>query len=326
MVRPIRVGGGFATTPEEVFQAYAPSPELVSAREWALVRPVAVAVSQAAGYKNPTSSRQALRYATQLLVWAHRRGQRLDIEAVFTQDQVKFFLATEGQRWSENGLATAQSYLHRLAWHSTKKTPWHGLPTPAGRARPLAPPYTPREVAGYWAAAESQATESRTRVLTVMLALGLGVGAKAGELLQVTAADVLVHPDDDRLWVISLGDRAVPVLIEYVPTVASLVERYPAGPLIGAHNQNTKDPLGKLRSRVEIPEYLPPLRTAQLRTTWMVRLLSMDVRMKEFMTIAGMTSGSVLEKLLPYVEDRAGEDRHLLAGAGLAPRGSLRAS
>lgn len=326
MVRPIRVGGGFVMTPEEVFRAYAPCPRLVSAQEWALVRPVAVAVSRAAGYENTTSARQALRYATQMLVWAHRRGQALDVEAVFTRDQVTYYLATEGQRWSQNGLATARSYLHRLAWHATKKTPWHALATPAGRARPLAPPYTPSEVAGYWAAAESQATEARTRVLTVMLALGLGVGAKAGELLEVTAADVLIHPDDARLWVITLGERTVPVLVEYVPTMAALVQRYPQGPLIGAHSRTAKDPLGKIRSSLEIPQYLPPLRAAQLRTTWMVRLPSMDVRLPEFMTIAGMTSGSVLEKLLPYVEDRAGEDRHLLAGAGLAPRGSLRAS
>ncbi|MFF0973609.1 UNVERIFIED_CONTAM: hypothetical protein RF649_14400, partial [Kocuria sp. CPCC 205295] len=69
-----------------------------------------------------------------------------------------------------------------------------------------------------------------------------------------------------------------------------------------------------------------PLRQAQLRTTWKVQLLSMDVRIREFMTIAGLSSGSVLEKLLPYVADRDDQDRYLMAGAGLSPRGGADAS
>lgn len=326
VVRPIRVAGGVAGTAEEVLEAYAPDPELISSGEWAHVRGIAIAATRAAGYEAPSSARQALRYATRMLVWAYRRGQPLDPEAVFTQDNVRAFLATEGAGWSEAGRATAASYLHRLAWHATTRAPWHGLPAPVGRARPIAPPYTAREIAGYWAAAEVQATEARTRVLTTMLTLGLGAGVKAGELLRVTSGDVLIHPQEPRLWVVVLSDRTVPVLIEYVPALARLTEKYPEGPLIGPHNTHARDPVGKLRSSLEIPSYLPPLRQAQLRTTWMVQLLSMDVRITEFMTIAGLSSGSVLEKLLPYVADRDDQDRYLLAGAGLSPRGGPRAS
>lgn len=326
VVKPIRVAGGVASTADEVVEAYAPNPELISPHEWGQVRSHAVAATKTAGYEAPSSARQALRYATRMLVWAYRRGQPLDPEAVFTQDNVRAFLATEGAGWSEAGRATAASYLHRLAWHATTRAPWHGLPTPVGRARPIAPPYTAREIAGYWAAAEVQATEARTRVFTAMLTLGLGAGVSAGELLRVTAGDVLIHPQEPRLWVVVLSDRTVPVLIEYVPALARLTEKYPEGPLIGPHNRNSRDPVGKLRSSLEIPSYLPPLRQAQLRTTWMVQLLSMDVRIREFMTIAGLSSGSVLEKLLPYVADRDDQDRYLMAGAGLSPRGGADAS
>lgn len=326
MVTPIRVVGGFASTAEEVLQAYAPDPGLISSGEWAHVRDIAISATRAAGYETPSSVRMALRYTSRMLVWAYRLGQPLDPELVFTRDNVRSFLAVDGAGWSEAGRATAASCLHRIAWHATTTTAWHGLPTPAGRARPIAPPYTAREIAGYWAAAEVQATEARARVLTAMLTLGLGAGVRASELLQVTASSVMVHPQDDRLWVIVLADRTVPVLAEYVPMLARLTEQYPDGTLIGPHNTNTRDPVGKLRSSLEIPSYLPSLRQAQLRTTWMTQLLSMDVRIREFMTIAGLTSGSVLEKLMPYVADREDQDQYLLAGAGLSPRGGPDAS
>lgn len=149
-----------------------------------------------------------------------------------------------------------------------------------------------------------------------MLTLGLGAGLKPGEMLKVTAEMIGRHPQDPRLVVILLEDRVVPVRSKYSGLLLDLIEKRPEGPLIGDYNPKAKDRLGHLRAGIEWPQEIT-FRPSRLRTTWMADVLNEDVRVSEFMLIAGTVSSKSLEVIAPYVEQRIEHDRYLFAAAGL---------
>ncbi|MDO5619751.1 hypothetical protein [Kocuria sp.] len=78
-----------------------------------------------------------------------------------------------------------------------------------------------------------------------------------------------------------------------------------------------KDPLGKIRAGIELPSYLPSLHYARLRTTWMATILTQDVRISEFMAMAGTVSAKTLEAIAPYVPGRWDADVYLMKAANL---------
>lgn len=155
--------------------------------------------------------------------------------------------------------------------------------------------------------------------MTTMLALGLGSGLRVSEVLAVSASThIRLHPKDHRLCVVILEDRTVPVLTTYAPVVLDLCQRYPEGPLIGPHKVNTKDPMGVVRKNLEIPASLPRLSMSRLRTTWMASVLMQpDIRISEFMVLAGTVSSRTLESIAPFIPYRTADDEYLFKGAGL---------
>lgn len=316
MARPIVIGGQLVTTSEAVFKNYTPSPSVIPPADWDRIRPLAIAATKAADYATPWGALQALRYAAQYIHWAERQDIPLDLESLFHPDHVERFIGTQTTHLTRGTRGTMRAYLRKIGTAATSHAPWAPIPVYDNR-RHLTAPYTAEQVAGYWEAVRSQATERRTRVLTVMLTLGLGAGLKPSELLSTTAGDVRRHPDREDLWAIFLPTRTVPVLTHYVPELRALCRAHPDGPLIGAHRTDIKDPLGVLRKGIEIPSWLPPLRAPVLRTTWMATVLQLDIRITEFMYIAGTESAKSLEAVAPYVPGRWADDTYLFKGAGL---------
>lgn len=311
------LAGQRLTSPSEVLERYAPAPSMVTADEWAHVRAFVVGVVCAADYPSPWAALIAVRYTTRLVVWARGLDMPLDAEVVFGSDHVNRFVASELAHMSTSGRSSVRSYLRRVARAANRKDQGPRPQPTYPRDRPLARPYTASEVAGFWDAADAQATQKRTRVLTVMLSLGLGAGLKPREMLTLTSHDVRRHPTDERLTAIFLPDRTVPVLGEYTQRLRELCTDHPVGPLIGPHRDDVKDPLAVLRKGIEVPSFLPRLRAPQLRTTWMVSVLSRDVRISEFMAIAGTVSAKSLESVAPYVPGRWSGEEYLFKGAGL---------
>lgn len=305
------------TTPDEVLEHYTPAPSIATAEEWERIRTVVVAAVSTAGYPSPWAALIAVRYTTRLVAWARGLDLPLDAEVILDPDHINRFVASELAHMTTAGQSSVRSHLRRVA---RSANPVAQVPSPGPaypRDRPLARPYTASEVAGFWEAADAQATQKRARVLTLMLALGLGAGLKPREVLTVTSQDVRRHPTDDRLCAIFLPERTVPVLHEYTQRLRELCREYPDGPLIGPHRGDVKDPLGVLRKGIEIPDYLPRLRAPQLRSTWMVSVLSRDVRISEFMHMAGTVSAKSLESIAAYVPGRWHSEEYLFKGAGL---------
>lgn len=312
------LGGVIVTTIPEVLDAYHPRHNTVPEQQWKQIRPLVTTAVAAADFQTLHSAAFALRITTRFVRWAQEQDCPLDPEAIFLPDLVDRFIGAHRNQISGHTLANYRSALRTVSRANTKKAPWAPLP-PVLKDHPhVTAPYSDADVDGFWEAARSQATPRRTRVLTAMLVLGLGAGLKPREVLDVTAdRHVRCHPDDSRLWVITLQDRIVPVLDPYVEPLRDLGRAYPTGPLIGPSRADTKDPFGMLRRGIQIPARLPALRLARLRTTWMVNLLRNDVRISEFMTIAGTASSATLEHLAPYLGGRWDDNLYLFKAAGL---------
>jgi len=310
------VGGVVVTTPEGVFAHYRPAAHLVSPEVWGIVRPVAIDACRAADYKSVASALQCLSAVTYFLVWAHSQDIALDLEQVFVPSHVERYCATALKHLSTETRSTRRGYLRRVGRACTKRAPWTPDPKPFASNHAILPPYSPEEVEALWAAAQNQATPHRQRVATAILTLGLGAGLKAGEMLHVTAETVARHPHDPRLVVVLTADRVVPVRAQYVPALLDLCERYPEGSLVGKWKVTAKDPLGALRQNIQWPEWVA-FRPSRLRTTWMADVLADDVRISEFMKIAGTVSSKSLEVIAPYVAQRIEHDEYLFAAAGL---------
>ena len=307
------------TTVEGVLEHYVPQPATVSPERWRTVRPLAVESVRAARYESVWGAHFALRTVAMFLDWTVDQGLPPEAEVVFTPDLVERFCVVSSKHLSRRTLGNVRSALRSVARANTRRAPWPPEPKQYTDHVHLAPPYSDEEIAAFWRTAESQATAYRVRVMTAMLTLGLGAGLKVTELMTVTAAQhVRLHPEDDRLWIIRLEDRTVPVRARYVPRLRGLCRQFPDEALIGPHKTTSKDPLGVVRRRLEIPDYLPTLSMSRLRTTWMAAVLMQpDVRISEFMLMAGTVSSKTLECIAPFIPYRAGDDEYLFKGAGL---------
>lgn len=306
------------TTPAEVFGGYRPAAHMVPPPVWKIVRPVAVQACVAADYTSVASALAVMSTVTHFLAWAYRQDIPLDLESVFVPALVERYCTTQLQDRASETRATRRGYLRRVGRACTAHAPWPPEPKPFADNCALRPPYTAAEVEGFWRAADAQRTPHRIRVATVILTLGLGAGLKAGEMLSINSADhVRIHPADPRLMVIMLPDRTVPVVATYTDRLRELCRRHPEGPLIGHYKAHAKYPLGNVRANLEFPDWLPAFRPATLRTTWMATVLSQDLRISEFMHIAGTVSAKSLEAIAPYVPGRWDKETYLFKGAGL---------
>lgn len=304
------------TTPEGVFAHYRPLPSRVPPLLWEEVRPLAIKACRAADYSSVASALSCMSAVTHFLAWAYREGLPAELEKVFLPAHVVRYCATALSARASETRSTRRGYLRRVGRACTKKAPWPADPKPFASNTVLRPPYSPSEVERLWEVAETQSTDHRRRVATAILTLGLGAGLKPGEMPMVTAAMVGQHPHDPRLVFILLEDRVAPVRHTYAPRLLALCEAHPEGPIIGQHKPTAKDPLSSLRAKVDWPAEVD-FRPSRLRTTWMADVLAQDLRISEFMRIAGTVSSKSLEVIAPYVAQRIEHDEYLFAAAGL---------
>ena len=315
MVGIVSIGGHRVSDPRIVVAVYEPSSASVSPAEWNAIRTKVRAVVGKAEHGSPRAALFAARYTTQLTAWAIRQDVPLDMGRIMSSDMIDRFVATGlgNLQWSSK--SSVRSHLWRVARaQSSAESP----PVKYPRLSTLSAPYSGDVIAGFWEAAQAQSNDRRQRVLTTVLVLGAGAGLKASEILSVTAAEhVGRHPGDKRLWVIKLSDRIVPVRVAFVEALKDLCSRYPVGPLIGRVSQRVNDPMGAMIKGIELPAHLPPLRCRRLRITWMVSILSDDVRISEFQTLAGTVSAKSLEGLAPYIPVRVNDREYFFKAAGL---------
>ena len=218
---PVGVAGRSCHTAAEVIDAYQPTPSLVPAAEWAHVAGFVRTVVATVGHDSPSSALLAMKAAARYTAWAHEQALPLDAEVLFTPERVEHYVAVALPALSVRSKATLRSALRRVGRACTRKAPWRPEEPEYTTSHPLAPPYTTDQVAGYWEAAGAQATARRSRVLTGLLALGLGAGLRSREIAYTTPERVTEH--GHGLWTITLPDRVVPIRAEHVSSLCDLL-------------------------------------------------------------------------------------------------------
>lgn len=306
------VAGTFATTPDQVYDAYRPRAEYVSSVSWQAVRPLAVSACRKAEHSSVDAALSGIRIASHFLDWCRREGIPLAAETAFSPPSVERYIATQTGHLTAATRATHRSHLRRIGRAATRSAPWPNKARPYARPNAMTSPYSDREVADFAAAVDQQPTETLAHRLGAFLCLGLGAGLRPGEMLTVHADEHLgIHPDDPNLWIVFLADRMVPVRRDYVPLLRRLSRVHPTGPLVGPHNPETKNPVGILTQGLLFPATAPPLRLFRLRITWMKAILDGGTRLPEFAALAGVASAKTLETIIPHLAGRWEDDEWL---------------
>jgi integrase len=312
------IAGDWIDTPARVYDIYTPRHEYVSERVWELVRPLAIAACRAADHSSVDAALAAIRAAAQFLAWCHQQEIPLQAECVFLADHVERFVATQAPHMTPASRATRRSHLRRVARAATKTAPWPQPDRVYVRDTPMTTPLMPAEVEAYWDALRAQPTASAERRLKAFMVLCLGAGLRAGEALTVTVKDHVGYTDADGVQVctIHLPDRLVPVDTRYMPLLHELAEYDHAEPLVGPYNPQAKHPVGNLIEVIALPAKQRTLRLSRLRITWMVNILSRDIRISEFQALAGVVSAKTLETVAPFVPGRFTNGLWLRKAAG----------
>lgn len=212
-------------SPRDAILAYHPAPTVISAPEWKAIRPFLVETLGQLEYPSASSAQMRIRYAARLVAWARHEGIPMKPEKVFAAEHAHRFIATELKHLSPAGKATVRSHLRAITRAVVPNPHWSEDIRPFANARTLAAPYSDDDVAGFWRATQSQATDHRAHVLTALLTLGLGAGLKPREALSVTRNDMREHVDTSGFLAIELPDRIVPVLTHYAPRLEALCQR-----------------------------------------------------------------------------------------------------
>lgn len=315
--RSLVVNGVIVTTVNGVFDHYTPTPARIPRAQWQRIRPLVVTAVRAAGYPSIHATHFAMRATSGFVAHCEDQGLPLDPEVIFLPDRVEHYITTARAVATKLTRANERGALRRVGRAATLKAPWPPEPGSSIGHIHVTAPYTAEDVAGFRAIATQQATAHRTRVLTTLLVLGLGAGLKPREILACTADQVRQHVTHKDLYVIETPGRYVPVLPDYVDDLLVLRGQHPSGPLVGRYTPTAKDPFGVLRKGIEIPRHLPRLSVPRLRTTWMATVLAHDLRIWEFLHIAGLQSASSLDAIASYVPARWDDSVYLLKGAGL---------
>ncbi|MDN5767666.1 MAG: hypothetical protein L0H96_18325 [Humibacillus sp.] len=310
------INGVIVTAVSGVYGHYTPTPARIPKEQWQRIRPLVVTAVRAAGYPSIHGTHFALRATSGFVAHCQDRELPLDPEVMFLPDLVEHYIGTTRAGATMRTRANERAVLRRVGRAATKRAPWPPEPKPFQDHVHLKPPYTDKEIAGFWKACESQTSDHHRHVMTALLVLGLGAGLKPREVLDCTARQVKKHKATG-LTAIFLADRTVPVISQYADRLLDLCHDRPDGSLVGPWNRASKDPFTNLRKGLRVPPFLPALAVPRLRTTWMANVLAQDLRISEFMVIAGTVSAKSLECIAPFVAGRWDENVYLLRGAAL---------
>ena len=272
-------------------------PRKITPAHWAVVADF-VRATLAESYTDddsPIAVRNAAGLLARLSVWVHIvHGHPLDATHVLDHELVEMFVAHEMTDMSLRTRGRSRSILLRMA--RTSNPVWDG---PAegpqyGYREPLAP-YTAAELTLCRDWAYGQPTAHRRHACTLVLALGLGAGLRAGEMGTLRVRDV--YDDGDAGIILrpsgyrGAGPRDVPVLAAWEDALrAEIAGLHPDDRVFlpGRPTDSTSAVHNLLKETTPVAGFRPD--TRQLRTTWIVGHIIAEVPATALAEAAGLSS------------------------------------
>ncbi|MFG1782646.1 hypothetical protein ACGFIU_09410 [Rhodococcus oryzae] len=286
-------------TPEEIIELYAPNmPE----REWDEIGPFVRDVVRR-GFAPTQVARVAtsrIGIVTSLVRWALEQGLPLDVEQILHPATVNRYAVTL-PGLSDATRCTRRATLTTLSRRITRTAPWEPPREVLRYPRPTMP-YSGTQVSQLLWWAPRQRSAVRRQGLAAVVAIGVGAGLRAAEMLNVRASDVRRRGEHVIVAVRGSRARQVPVRPEYAAAVLEVAERAGGGHLF-------RDPVprvefvGLLLGRCEVPAGLEPVTASRLRLTWEVAMVQ-AVPLPVFMRMSGLTSPARLSDVLCGITQR----------------------
>ncbi len=247
-----------------------------------------------AGPSDPQEAALLLHAAAQHVAWTEGRGVPVRLSRVFAADQVDASVAAFAA--SGHRVSPFRSRVERVAGAVTRRPASVRHETETAKSD-LDPPYTPRELAGFGAAAGALQVESAT-CLRAAIALGVGAGVVGPAASRVSAAHL--RRVGGTLVVCAPGVGPVAVREPWGRRLLEVAQRRPEGPLTSYYDSAGRQRLQRALKRLD---GVPRLEVHRLRTTWVVSLLEAGLPVDVVAHVAGV-GGSALHRhvaLLPGV-------------------------
>lgn len=284
---------------EKTVQRYQPQ---MPAELWRVVEPFVTSAIREASGKTRYTDRELFAAATPLTLWAWQSaGLELQHDQVFARATIDRFihagLANYSTAASRN---TLRSRLNRLSEALGVRNS-HARPLrPLGNSDPIAPyPADDQTALRTWA--QSQQTAVRVRDARNLLALGMGAGLLAQEVIDARAEDVCRDRFGVRITVRGVRPREVTLLAQWeklLDTERSEV-LFRAGR--GASNKNL------VSNFVANSPNSADVTTRRMRSTWIVHHLTIGTPVMMLMAAAGVKSLEAIDRFARFAPTPAPE-------------------
>jgi len=276
----------------------------MDAAYWDQIGPFVLECVDLAAPDTRYSDKELLAAAAPLTLWAWQSaGMELERHRVFSRATIERFidsgLTGYSTRASKN---TLRSRLNRMSeiLHSSQ-TLARAL-RPLGNSDPMAP-YTSAELVQLQSWATAQQTESRRRNAHALLALGLGAGLSATELLGVHADHITADSHGVHIAVGGVRARRVTVLRQWEEHLRPDGENQW---LFRQERQGMNRNL--ITDFVSHAEQRVDLKTRRMRSTWIVHHFTIGTPPLVLLAAAGVQSLESLDRFVRFAPKPEGEE------------------
>jgi integrase len=236
--------------------------------------------------------------------WAHRiRGLDLVPGLLFNRQVIDLYIrhALNERHLAKSSVASYRAVLNRAA---EIFLPSHDAarPTPVS-ARPITAPYSGDELRGVSAWRRGQRTPLQRRKATALLALGLGCGLRAREVLALRRSHITIDSPTDVVVTVWSGNiaREVPMTTRWARPFADLVSTLEPDDHIFGDPHRTRSNPNAIGEFIASTNRGFALSTYRMRSTWIVGRLTAGVELRTLLDAAGLARLEKLAEYLPYL-------------------------
>lgn len=236
--------------------------------------------------------------AVAFVLWCWQsRGTPLERKRIFRRATVEEFIHLAMTRYAKGSRATHRATLW-LMIETLNPADLTRSRRPISRSAPTKP-YSAQEVAALYSWATSQGTEHRRRDAIALLALGLGAGLAARELLGVRVGDLDTKSTGTHVIVWEGRPRVVPLRPDWERPLRRILEdHHPADWLfrpgrVSATSGQVTDFL--LRAGTDLD-----VRPSRMRATWLLDHLLGGTPPQELLRISGLRNLAALDKIATF--------------------------
>ena len=231
-------------------------------------------------------------------------GLPLQREIIFHRDTIEEFARVGLPDLAPTTRGNYRTVLLRVAEHFMPLEERVSRLTPLCNPMPSTP-YTEHDVQRLRSWAAGQATARRRVEAQTLLALGLGAGLTAAEIVAVRVADLIADDEGIQVHVRHQRERLVPVLAQWEPALLHLIEHAPPQRCaFGVFRESEQAGRNYVNRFVEKSNGmgLKP-NSHRMRATWMVNHMAWGTPIKLLRDAAGLTTLETLDRYMRFVPD-----------------------